>query len=77
LLQDDSAGRTDRELWWMNILVFLVIIIPPWFSMLIYHLGKTIGLLVAVVQRCSLTPSTSSSSSNDDDDDDNDTNQDM
>jgi hypothetical protein len=32
-------GRIVRELWWMNQEFSFVIIIPPWFSMLMYHLG--------------------------------------
>jgi hypothetical protein len=39
LLQDDFAGSIARELWWMNQEFFCVSIIPPWFSMLMYHLG--------------------------------------
>jgi len=35
-----------------------VSIIPPWLSILIYHLGMNKGPLVAAVQRHSLTPST-------------------
>jgi hypothetical protein len=27
-----------RELWWANQFSFVVIIIPPWFPVLIYHL---------------------------------------
>jgi hypothetical protein len=38
LLPDDSAGRIARELWWMNQEFSSVDIIPPWFSMLTYHL---------------------------------------
>jgi hypothetical protein len=39
LLPDDCAGRIARELWWMSQeFSFVDIIIPPWFSMLIYHL---------------------------------------
>jgi hypothetical protein len=33
------AGMIARELWWTNQEFYLVDIIPPWFSMLIYHLG--------------------------------------
>jgi hypothetical protein len=54
LLQDDSAGRTVRELWWTNQKFSSVNIIPPLFTMLIYHMGD---------EQCSVTPSTSSSSS--------------
>jgi hypothetical protein len=39
LLLDDSVGRIARKLWWTNQEISLVNIIPPWFSMLIYHLG--------------------------------------
>jgi hypothetical protein len=39
LLLDASAGRIARELWWMNQNFSPVDIIPPWFSMLMYHLG--------------------------------------
>jgi hypothetical protein len=40
LLPDDSDGRIARELWWMSQEFSSVdIIIPPWFTMLIYHLG--------------------------------------
>jgi hypothetical protein len=39
LLLDDTAGRTARELLWTNQEFSPVNIIPPWFSMLIYHLG--------------------------------------
>jgi hypothetical protein len=39
LLPEDSAGRITREHWWMNQERSSVNIIPPWFSMLIYHLG--------------------------------------
>jgi hypothetical protein len=35
------------------------LIIPPWFSTLIYELGDELGPLPATVQRHSLTPSTS------------------
>jgi hypothetical protein len=35
----DHAGRIARELWWTNQKFFSVDIIPPWFSMPIYHLG--------------------------------------
>jgi hypothetical protein len=38
LLPDESAGRIAREIWWKN-QQFSVDIIPPWFSILIYHLG--------------------------------------
>jgi hypothetical protein len=33
-----TAGRIARKFWWKN-QCFPVDIIPPWFSMLIYHLG--------------------------------------
>jgi hypothetical protein len=33
-----TAGGIARELWWANKELPLVDIIPPWFSMLIYHL---------------------------------------
>jgi hypothetical protein len=37
-LPDDSACRFTRELWWTNQeFSFVDIIIPPWFSMLLYH----------------------------------------
>jgi hypothetical protein len=39
LILDDSAGGTARELWWVNYELSPVNIIPPWFAMLIYHLG--------------------------------------
>jgi hypothetical protein len=39
LLLDGSAGRIARALWWTNQEFSPVNIIPPWFSMLIYHLG--------------------------------------
>jgi hypothetical protein len=59
LLQDDSAGRIARELWWMGQEFSSVnIIISPWFSMSHIYWGWTTGLLVATVQRRSLTPST-------------------
>jgi hypothetical protein len=38
LLLDDSAGSV-RELWWTNQELSPADIIPPWFSMLISHLG--------------------------------------
>jgi hypothetical protein len=38
LLPDDSAGRIVRDLWWMDQEFSSVDFIPPWFSMLIYHL---------------------------------------
>jgi hypothetical protein len=38
LLLDHSDGSIYRELWWTN-QGFPVDIIPPWFSILIYHLG--------------------------------------
>jgi hypothetical protein len=34
-----TAGRIAREFWWMNQEFSPVDIIPPWFSILIYHLG--------------------------------------
>jgi hypothetical protein len=34
-----SAGRIARELWWTNQDISPANIIPPRFSMLIYHLG--------------------------------------
>jgi hypothetical protein len=40
LIPDDMAGKITRELWCMNQLFSSVdIIIPPWFFMLMYHLG--------------------------------------
>jgi hypothetical protein len=39
LLLDYSAGRIARELCWTNQEFSTVDIIPPWFSMLIYHVG--------------------------------------
>jgi hypothetical protein len=39
LLQDGSAGRIARDLWWTNYEFSPVDIISTWFSMLIYHLG--------------------------------------
>jgi hypothetical protein len=39
LLPDGSAGRIIWELCWMNQLFSSVNIIPPWFFMLIYHMG--------------------------------------
>jgi hypothetical protein len=39
LLPDDSAGTIARGLWWTNQEFLPVGIIPPRFSMLIYHLG--------------------------------------
>jgi hypothetical protein len=38
LLLDDSAGGLARELWWTN-QFSTVDILPPWFSMLMYHQG--------------------------------------
>jgi hypothetical protein len=38
LVHDNSAGTIARELWWTS-QFYSVDIIPPWFSMLIYHLG--------------------------------------
>jgi hypothetical protein len=59
-----TAGRIARELWWTNQKFSSVDIIPPWFYMLLYHLGGwKIGPVVVAVQRRSLTPSTPSSSS--------------
>jgi hypothetical protein len=38
LLPDDSAGRIAKELWWIKQEFSHVnIIIPPWFSVLIYQ----------------------------------------
>jgi hypothetical protein len=40
-LPDGSADVIARELWWMNQeFSYVDIIIPPWFSMFIYHLGN-------------------------------------
>jgi hypothetical protein len=39
LLLDGSAGRIARELWCTNREYSPVDIIPPWFCMLMYHLG--------------------------------------
>jgi hypothetical protein len=39
LLLDHSADITAREIWWSNQEFSAVNIIPPWVSMLIYHLG--------------------------------------
>jgi hypothetical protein len=40
LLPDDSTGRTATELWWTSQEFYSVdIVIPPWFSMLMYQLG--------------------------------------
>jgi hypothetical protein len=39
LLPSDSAGDNARELWWTSQELSFVEIIPPWFSVLIYHLG--------------------------------------
>jgi hypothetical protein len=51
LLSDDSAGRISRKSSSTSQDFSSVDIIPPWFSMLIYHLGGwTIDLLVAAVQ---------------------------
>jgi quinol-cytochrome oxidoreductase complex cytochrome b subunit len=33
-----TGGRVARDLWWINQLSS-VDIVPPWFFMLIYHLG--------------------------------------
>jgi hypothetical protein len=39
VLSNDSSGRIARELWWTSQGFSSVdIIIPPWFSMLIYRL---------------------------------------
>jgi hypothetical protein len=63
LLLYDSAGGIARELWWANKELPLVDIIPPWFSMLIYHLqDEQFRDAVDAVQRRSSTPSTRSSS---------------
>jgi hypothetical protein len=35
-----TAGRSDRELWWINQEFSPVDIILPWFSVLIYHMGE-------------------------------------
>jgi hypothetical protein len=35
-----TVGRIATELWWTNPEYTPVDIITPWFSMLIYHLGK-------------------------------------
>jgi hypothetical protein len=40
LKPDDSGGRIARELSWTNRALSSVDIIPPWFSMFIYHVGK-------------------------------------
>jgi hypothetical protein len=40
LLPHDSAGRIARELWWTSQVSPAGIIISPWFSMLMYHLGN-------------------------------------
>jgi hypothetical protein len=38
LLPNDSAGRITRELWWISqVFPSADIIIPAWFSMLMYH----------------------------------------
>jgi hypothetical protein len=49
LLPEDSAGRIIRALWWMN-REFSSVIIPPWFSMLIY---VTFGMNNRPVGGCS------------------------
>jgi hypothetical protein len=36
-----TAGSIDKELWSTNQEFSAVNIIPPWFSILIYHLGIT------------------------------------
>jgi hypothetical protein len=52
-----TAGMIARELWWTSQEFSPSgIIISPWFSMLIYHLGITISPTVPAVQRHSLTP---------------------
>jgi hypothetical protein len=33
-----SAGRIAKKLWWTNQELSSIVIIPPWLSMLIYHL---------------------------------------
>jgi hypothetical protein len=38
LQQDDTAGRTARELWWTNQEFSPVDITPPYLSKLMYHL---------------------------------------
>jgi hypothetical protein len=38
-LLDDYTGIFSGRLWWMNQEFSAVDIIPPWFSMLIHHLG--------------------------------------
>jgi hypothetical protein len=39
LLPDDFADGIARQLLWTNHESYSVDIIPPWFSMLLYHLG--------------------------------------
>jgi hypothetical protein len=39
LLGEGSSGIIARELWWTNQELIPVNIIPPTFTMLIYHLG--------------------------------------
>jgi hypothetical protein len=39
LATSDNAGRIARELWWTCLELSTVIIIPPWFFMLIYNPG--------------------------------------
>jgi hypothetical protein len=34
-----TTGTIARELWWTNQKLFSPDIIPPWFYMLVYHLG--------------------------------------
>jgi hypothetical protein len=34
-----TAGRITTELWWSQEFFSVDIIIPPWFSTLIYHMG--------------------------------------
>jgi hypothetical protein len=57
LLVDDSAGRVAREIWWTKEEFYPVDIIPPWFSMLIYHLGVIKKPVDAAVTRRSHNPS--------------------
>jgi hypothetical protein len=57
LLVDDSAGRVAREIWWTKEEFSPVDIIPPWFSMLIYHLGVSKKPVGAAVLRRSHNPS--------------------
>jgi hypothetical protein len=39
LLPDDSACKIVRDIWWTNQDFSPVDNIPPWFSMIMYHLG--------------------------------------